>query len=121
MIRENIDRRNGWNARRVAQSLEAVRQGKCEKGRKDIAAEEHERRNGGENGWGEGEGVDRGVDLSRASEAQLLEELNRRRRERVRKTGSAGGATHSTNDVELDADLTEKQMFCTADGCRREP
>ena len=121
MIRENIDRRNGWNARRVAQRLEAVRQGKCEKGRKDIAAEEHERRSGGENGWGEGEGVDRGVDLSRASEAQLLEELNRRRRERVRKTGSAGGATHSTNDVELDADLTEKQMFCTADGCRREP
>ena len=117
MIRENIDRRNGWNARRVAQRLEAVRQGKCEKGRKDIAAEEHERRNGGENGWGEGEGVDRGVDLSRASEAQLLEELNRRRRERVRKTGQ----THSTNDVELDADLTEKQMFCTADGCRREP
>jgi hypothetical protein len=117
MIRENIDRRNGWNARRVAQRLEAVRQGKCEKGRKDIAAEEHERRNGGENGWGEGEGVDAGVDLSRASEAQLLEELNRRRRERVRKTGQ----THSTNDVELDADLTEKQMFCTADGCRREP
>ena len=60
-------------------------------------------------------------DSSRASEAQLLEELNRRRRERVRKTGGAGGAATSTNDVELDADLTEKQMFCTAEGCRREP
>ena len=117
MIRENIDRRNGWNARRVAQRLEAVRQGKCEKGRKDIAAEEHERR--GENG-SRGEGFE-SVDLSRASEAQLLEELNRRRRERVRKTGGAGGAATSTNDVELDADLTEKQMFCTAEGCRREP
>ena len=122
MIRENIDRRNGWNARRVAQRLEAVRQGKCEKGRKDIAAEEHEKT------WGENEGdlpegVDVGVDLSRASEAQLLEELNRRRRERVRKTGGKEGATVGSrlNDVELDADLTEKQMFCTADGCAREP
>ena len=39
MIRENIDARNGWNARRVAQRAEAVKAGKCERGRKDIAAE----------------------------------------------------------------------------------
>ena len=52
--------------------------------------------------------------------AQLLEELNRRRRERVRKSGGNKEAK-ATNDRELDADLTEKQMFCTADGCRREP
>jgi hypothetical protein len=31
MIRENIDARNGWNARRVAQRAEAVKAGKCER------------------------------------------------------------------------------------------
>jgi hypothetical protein len=43
---------------------------------------------------------------------QLLAELNKRRRDRIRRTGKV--------DVELDADLTEKQKFCTAEGCKRE-
>ena len=118
MIRENIDARNGWNARRVAQRAEAVKAGKCERGRKDIAAEVLASEKAiGLNGDGLPGIV---VDLSNASEAQLLEELNRRRRERVRKSGGTKEAK-ATNDRELDADLTEKQMFCTADGCRREP
>ena len=118
MIRENIDARNGWNARRVAQRAEAVKAGKCERGRKDIAAEVLASEKATELN---GDGTDgRVVDLSNASEAQLLEELNRRRRERVRKSGGNKEAK-ATNDRELDADLTEKQMFCTADGCRREP
>ena len=37
----------------------------------------------------------------------------RRRRERIRQTTK-------TNDSEFDADLTEKQVFCTAEGCKRE-
>jgi hypothetical protein len=44
---------------------------------------------------------------------QLLAELNKRRRERIRQTTK-------TNDSEFDADLTEKQVFCTAEGCKRE-
>ena len=51
--------------------------------------------------------------VSSASEMQLLAELNKRRRERIRQTTK-------TNDSEFDADLTEKQVFCTAEGCKRE-
>ena len=99
----------------MAQRAEAVKAGKCERGRKDIAAEVLASEKATELN-----GDERDVDLSNASEAQLLEELNRRRRERVRKSGGNKEAK-ATNDRELDADLTEKQMFCTADGCRREP
>ena len=114
MIRENIDRRNGWNARRVAQRLEAVRQGKCEKGRKDIAAEEHERR--GENG-SRGEGFN--PSTPRAEQAQLLEELNRQAG-RVRKTGGAGGRdVHERRRARRGPDGEADVLH--GGGCRREP
>jgi hypothetical protein len=54
------------------------------------------------------------VDLSNATELQLLAELSNRRRERLRRIG------HAKVDTELDSDLTEKQLFCTAEGCKRE-
>lgn len=54
--------------------------------------------------------------LNDATEEELLAELNKRRRERMRRV-----CTKTMPDTELDADLTEKQMFCTADGCKREP
>ena len=106
-----MEREEGWrNAWRLSARVSARRAGRTSPRRSTSGGAKTE-----------AEAKDSNPSTSRASEAQLLEELNRRRRERVRKTGGAGGAATSTNDVELDADLTEKQMFCTAEGCRREP
>ena len=101
MIRETIESRNKWKVNAKVQRS------------RSLAADEDKATPTVEEGkHTAASGADRDVDLSQATEMQLLAELNKRRRDRIRRTGKV--------DVELDADLTEKQKFCTAEGCKRE-
>ena len=108
MIREQIESRNKYRERAKIQRAEALAAGKCEPKRGEVVGDastqnEHEASYDATS-----------VDLSTATELQLLAELSNRRRERLRRIG------HARVDTELDSDLTEKQVFCTADGCKRE-
>ena len=101
MIRETIESRNKWKVNAKVQRS------------RSLAADEDKATPTVEEGkHTAASGTDGDVDLSQATEMQLLAELNKRRRDRIRRTGKV--------DVELDADLTEKQKFCTAEGCKRE-
>ena len=109
MIRETIDGRNKFKERAKAQRAESLANGKCNPKRGEVSIA----KNGANTEPGTELNINEPIELSSASEMQLLAELNKRRRERIRQTTK-------TNDSEFDADLTEKQVFCTAEGCKRE-
>lgn len=110
MIREQIESRNKYRERAKIQRAEALVAGKCEPKRGEVVVDASSVvQNGTEATY---DAVS--VDLSNATELQLLAELSNRRRERLRRIG------HAKVDTELDSDLTEKQLFCTAEGCKRE-
>ena len=104
MIRETIDSRNVSRQRAKAQREQSLAAGKCDPKRSERRIPSHliDDAKSGESG----------SSLAVATEAEILAELNKRRREKIRRVGGT--------DSELDADLTEKQMFCTAEGCRRD-
>ena len=99
MIGEAIDARNKWKGRAQEQRAATISTGKCKPNRTDAVAVTPQ--------------VDidaSDVNLSNASEAQLLAELTARRRERLRRVGKRADAD----------DFVEKQLFCTAEGCQTE-
>ena len=104
MIGETIDSRNKWRGRAKEQRAASIASGKCAPKRIDNVEQVST-----DVEISEG----RTVSLAEATEAQLLVELTARRRERLRRVGG------KVVDSELNEDLTEKQMYCTAEGCQR--
>jgi tRNA(Ile)-lysidine synthase TilS/MesJ len=103
MIGETIDSRNKWKERARVQRAATIASGKCAPKRVDNVEVVSAAANGTSG---------RTIALADATEAQLLTELTARRRERIRRIGG------KEVDSELNEDLTEKQLFCTAEGCQ---